>query len=122
MITGHWLTGPGQIVVDTEFLDDSGLSVGDTTTVDTGTTTVTVRIVGEYFNPDTQPDLWASASTLPGIATAENLSQWDIGLTPGTSLTAYIAGVNEALGSSSPWAATARPAGRPGSSSPSPAP
>ena len=105
MITGHWLAGPGQIVVDTEFLDDSGLAVGDTTVVDTGTTTVSVRIVGEFFNPSTQPDLWASASTLPGIATVENLGQWDIGLTSGTSLTAYIAGVNKALGSSSPWAA-----------------
>jgi putative ABC transport system permease protein len=106
MITGHWLTGPGQIVVDTEFLDYSGLSVGDTTMVDTGTTTVSVRIVGEFFNPSTQPDLWASASTLPGIATTENLGQWDVGLASGTSLTAYIAGVNKALGSSSPWAAT----------------
>ena len=60
MIAGHWLTGPGQIVVDTEFRNDSGLAVGDTTTVNTGTTTVTVQIVGEYFNPSRQPNLWAA--------------------------------------------------------------
>jgi putative ABC transport system permease protein len=105
MITGHWLTGPGQIVVDTEFLNDSGLAVGDSTTVNTGTTTVTARIVGEYFNPSRQPDLWASASTLPGTATLANVNQWNVGLKPGTSAGAYIASVNKALGNSSPWAA-----------------
>jgi len=105
MISGHWLTGPGQIVVDTEFLNDSGLAVGDTTTVNTGTTTVTARIVGQYFNPSRQPDLWASASTLPGTATLANLNEWNIGLKPGTSEGAYIASFNKALGNSSPWAA-----------------
>jgi putative ABC transport system permease protein len=105
MISGHWLTGPGQIVVDTEFLNDSGLAVGDTTTVNTGTTTVTAQIVGEYFNPSRHPDLWASASTLPGTATVANLGQWNIGLKPGTSAGAYIASFNTALGNSSPWAA-----------------
>jgi putative ABC transport system permease protein len=105
MITGHWLTGPGQIVVDTEFLSDSGLAVGDTTTVNTGTSTVTARIVGEYFNPSRQPNLWASTSTLPGTATLANLNEWNIGLKPGTSAGAYITSFNKALGNSSPWAA-----------------
>jgi putative ABC transport system permease protein len=105
MITGHWLTGPGQIVVDTEFLNDSDLTVGDTTTVNTGTSSVTVRIVGEYFNPSRQPNLWASASTLPGTATLANLNGWNIGVKPGTSASAYIASLNKALGNSSPWAA-----------------
>jgi putative ABC transport system permease protein len=105
MIAGHWLTGPGQIVVDTEFLNDSGLAVGDSTTVNTGTATVSVRIVGEYFNPSRQPNLWASASTLPGTATLANLNGWNIALKPGTSASAYIAGLNKALGNSSPWAA-----------------
>jgi putative ABC transport system permease protein len=105
MISGHWLTGPGQIVVDTEFLNDSGLAVGDTTTVNTGTSTVTARIVGEYFNPSRQPDLWASASTLPGTATLANLGQWNIGLKQRTAAGAYIASFNKALGNSSPWAA-----------------
>jgi len=105
MIAGHWLTGPGQIVVDTEFLTDSGLAVGDTTTINTGTSTVSVQIVGEYFNPSKQPNIWASASTLPGIDTVANLNEWNIGLKPGTSTSAYISSVNKALGNSSPWAA-----------------
>ncbi|HEY6788121.1 MAG TPA: ABC transporter permease, partial [Trebonia sp.] len=105
MITGHWLTGPGQIVVDTEFLKDSSLAVGDTTTVNTGTATVSAQIVGEYFNPSRQPNLWASAPTLPGTATLANLGQWNIGLKPGTSAGSYIASFNKVLGNSSPWAA-----------------
>jgi putative ABC transport system permease protein len=105
MISGHWLTGPGQIVVDTEFLNDSGLSVGDTTTINTGTTTATAQIVGQYFNPSRQPNLWASAATLPGTATLANLNEWNIGLTPGTSAAGYVAGFNKTLGNSSPWAA-----------------
>jgi putative ABC transport system permease protein len=120
MITGHWFTGPGQVVVNTEFLDESGLAVGDTTTVNdglvnggpanggtisSGAATTTVKIVGEYFDPSSQPDIYASARTLPGVVTVANLSQWNIGLKPGTSVGSYIAGVNKALGSSSPWAA-----------------
>ncbi|MGH3294664.1 MAG: FtsX-like permease family protein, partial [Trebonia sp.] len=108
MITGHWFTGPGQVVVNTEFLDQSGLAVGDTTTVNTGTATVTAKIVGEYFNPNNQPGIYASARTLPGVATLGNLWQWNVGLKPGTLANAYIAGVNKSLGSSSPWAAASQ--------------
>jgi putative ABC transport system permease protein len=122
MITGHWFSGPGQIVVNTEFLDESGLAVGDTTTVNTGTvnygdgtvnagTSVTVKIVGEYFDPSNQPQIYASAQTLPGVTTVENLQQWNIGLKPGTSVTSYIAEVNNALGNSSPWAAVSQQGG-----------
>jgi putative ABC transport system permease protein len=119
MITGHWISGPGQIVVNTEFLDESGLSVGDTTTVNTGSldlgsgtvnagASVDVKIVGELFDPSNQPGVYASAQTLPGVATAANLSQWNIGLDRGTAASSYIAGFNKALGRSSPWAAVSQ--------------
>jgi putative ABC transport system permease protein len=122
MITGHWLGGPGQVVVNTEFLDQSGLSVGDSTTVNTGTvnlgegtvnagTSVTVKIVGELFDPSSQPNVYASAQTLPGVATVANLGQWNIGLRQGTSVSSYIVGVNRVLGSSSPWAAVSQQGG-----------
>jgi putative ABC transport system permease protein len=105
MITGRWYSRGGEADVNTSFLSDSGLSVGDTTTVNTGTATVPVRIVGEIFDPGNQPRLYASTQTLPGVATAENLWQWNIGLKPGTSASGYIAAVNAALGHNSPWAA-----------------
>jgi len=122
MISGHWFSGPGQVVVNTEFLEASGLSVGDTTTVNTGTvnpgrgpvrpgTSVTVKIVGEYFNPSNNPDIYASTQTLPGLDSVASLSNWNIGLRQGTSVSSYISGFNRALGRSSPWAAVSSQGG-----------
>jgi putative ABC transport system permease protein len=105
MITGRWYAATGEVDVNTVFLTDSGLSVGDSTTVNTGTSTVTVKIVGEFFLPSRQPQVFGAAQTLPGLATPDNLWQWNIGLTPGTSAGSYIASVNSALGNASPWAA-----------------
>ena len=46
MISGHWYTGPGQAVVGTGFLTDTGKSVGDTVTIVSGSRQVPVKIVG----------------------------------------------------------------------------
>jgi putative ABC transport system permease protein len=106
IISGRWYNAPGEVDVNTAFLDQTGLAVGDTTTVNTGTARVTVRIVGEVFQPSRNPHLYGSTRTLPGLASTENLSQWDVGLRPGTSTSGYVQAVNRALGGSSPWAAT----------------
>jgi putative ABC transport system permease protein len=106
LIAGHWYDAPGEVDVNTSFLDESGLSVGDTTTVDTGTTQVTVRIVGEVFQPSRQPRLLGSTQTLPGLATGQNFWQVDVGLRPGSSAGAYIQAMNRKLGQNSPFAAT----------------
>jgi putative ABC transport system permease protein len=107
MIAGRWYDAPGEVDVNTAFLTQSGLAVGDTATVNTGTAQVTVRIVGEVFQPDREGDLYGSAQTLPGVATNVNLDQYDVGLRPGTAAAAYIQAVNARLGSGSPWQATA---------------
>jgi len=106
LIAGRWSDAPGDVEVNTSFLDASGLSIGDTTTVNTGTRQVTVRIVGEVFRPSQDPHIFGSTRTLPGIASGQNLEQWDVGLRPGTSVAAYDQAVNSALGSQNPWAAT----------------
>jgi putative ABC transport system permease protein len=106
VIAGHWYDAPGQVDVNTAFLNASGLAVGDTTTVDTGTAQVIVRIVGEVFHPSSDPAVYGSTQTLPGLAAPANVLQWDVGLRPGTSTSGYVRAVNNALGSSSPWAAT----------------
>jgi putative ABC transport system permease protein len=106
VIAGHWSDAPGQVDVNTSFLTASGLSVGDTATVDTGTAQVTVRIAGEVFYPDSTPTVFGSTQTLPGLAASGNLQQWDVALRPGTSTAGYIQAVNNALGGRSPWAAT----------------
>jgi putative ABC transport system permease protein len=106
VITGHWFDAPGQVDVNTAFLTASGLAVGDTTTIDTGTAQVTVRIVGEVFHPSSDPTLYGSTQTLPGLATPGNVLQWDVGLRPGTSTSEYVNAVDNALGANSPWGAT----------------
>ncbi len=105
LIAGHWYDGPGQVDVNTSFLDQSGLSVGDTATVNTGTAQATVRIVGEVFQPSSDPRLYGGAQTLPGVATAVNLQEYDVGLRPGTDATTYMAAVNSNLGSGGLWGA-----------------
>jgi putative ABC transport system permease protein len=102
LIAGHWYSAPGQVDVNTVFLTDSGLHVGDTMTVYTGNVTTgakpaTVRIAGEIFWPSSSPHVFASAQTLPGVAVADNFSQWNVGLKPGTSTAAYLQAANGAL-------------------------
>ena len=104
LIAGHWYDAPGEVDVNTTFLTDSGLAVGDTVSVypgdgDAGATPVTVRIAGEIFDPSSQPRLYAAAQTLPGTAVADNFWQWNVGLAPGTSAAAYSQALNARLGS-----------------------
>ena len=49
-----------------------------------------MRIAGEVFAPSREPSLYGSAQTLPGVATAQNFWQTDVGLRPGTSPAAYM--------------------------------
>jgi putative ABC transport system permease protein len=114
LISGHWYNAPGEVVVNTTFLTSTGLAVGDTASIYTGTVTagakpVTVRIVGEIFYPSNDPHVLTSAQTLPGTTVADNFWQWNVGLKPGTSATAYIQGLNARLGSNSFF--TAEPPG-----------
>ena len=106
IIAGRWYDAPGQVDVNTAFLNASGLAIGDTATVNTGTAQVTVRIVGEVFHPSRDPTVFGSTQTLPGLATPTNVLYWDVGLRPGTSTAGYVRAVNAVLGNDSPWAAT----------------
>ena len=54
MISGHWYKAPGQAVVPTGFLTDTGKSVGDTVTLTSGDKQIPARIVGEVFDPQRQ--------------------------------------------------------------------
>jgi putative ABC transport system permease protein len=111
IIAGHWYNAPGQVDVNTAFLNAGGLTIGDVAAVDTGTAQVTVHIVGEVFHPSSEPALFGSTQTLTGVGTVENLQQWDIGLRPGTSSAGYVQAVNNALGANSPWQATTQKEG-----------
>ncbi len=112
IIAGHWYDAPGEVDVNTAFLTQSGLAVGDTATVTIGTIPITVRIAGEVFHPSDEPTLYGSAPTLAGVATTANLREYYVGLRPGTSAAAYMQTVNAALGPRSPWEATGPDGGK----------
>ncbi len=97
MISGHWLTGSGQVEVSAQFLTLTGDSVGDTITIVTGARQVSARIVGEVFSG--QPQLIADWQTLAAAEPNVAPGQYDIGLRPGTSELAYIQGLGGRLGS-----------------------
>lgn len=108
IVTGRWYDAPGEVDVNTAFLTESGLAVGDTVTVDlvgARTTAVPVRIVGEVFEPSDNPWLFTGARTLPTIVTPGNLASYDVGLRAGTDIPAYTRAVDDALGGASPWRA-----------------
>jgi putative ABC transport system permease protein len=111
LVAGHWYDGPGQVEVNTKFLTDTGLAVGDTvqiypsSTAAPGVRAVTLRIVGEIFYPSSNPHVFAAASTLPGLAVADNFQQWNIGLKPGISATGYTQALNARLGPNGPFSA-----------------
>ena len=54
MISGHWITGAGQVVVSSRFLEKTGTKVGDTVHVTLRKHTETLRIVGEAFDTSGQ--------------------------------------------------------------------
>jgi len=110
VITGRWYDAPGEVDVNTSFLKDTGLAVGDTATVYTGNVSagakpVTVRIVGEVFMPSSQPRLLASGQTLPGTAVAANFFQWNVGLKPGVGAASYNQALNARLGANGAFTA-----------------
>ena len=105
LIAGRWYDGPGEVDVNTSFLDASGLAIGDNATVDTGTAQVAVRIVGEVFVPSHDPRLFGATSSLPGLAAGQNFWQADVGLRPGTSATAYTRALNAKFGANGTFSA-----------------
>ncbi len=101
MVSGRWYTGPGQVDVATGFLNATGKAVGDTVTISLGGSQLPVRIVGEVFDSSNRGmDMVTSTRTVAaaGPAQAEPY-QYDVGLRPGTSATAYAQALNSRLGS-----------------------
>jgi putative ABC transport system permease protein len=99
MISGRWYHAPGEVVVNTGFLTQTGKSVGDTLTITFGGQQITARIVGQVFDPKGrgQPVMITSWQTLGGSGAGLTEQQYDIGLRPGTDAGAYADALNHAL-------------------------
>ena len=103
-ISGHWFRRDGEVDVNTAFLNQTGLSVGDLVHLTVGGQAVTARIAGQVFDPygRDQPTLLASWQTLGGAAAGLAVTQYDIGLKPGVSAMAYASALGQSLPAQSP--------------------
>lgn len=97
MISGRWYHHPGEVDVNTAFLTQTGLSVGDKVTVTVNGKPVTVQIVGQVFHPNV-PSVFTSWQTLGGAAAGLTASSYDVGLRSGVSPQAYTLALGRDLG------------------------
>ena len=99
LIAGHWYSGADQADVNTAFLTDTGTKVGDSYTLSSGGSHLTIHIAGEIFEPGGgQPVIMASQSALAALDPGLSPDQYDVALTPGTGAQAYAAAVSAKLG------------------------
>lgn len=99
MISGHWYSAPGEVDVNTEFLTQIGLHVGDRLTLTVRGRPVAARIAGQVYDPN-GPSLYTSSQTLGGTAAGLRATRYAIELRPGTSPQAYLAALRRTLGPS----------------------
>ena len=97
LVSGHWYEGPGQVDVSTAFAADTGRATGDSVTLTVNGKLVPVRIAGEVFIPNPVPAVWVSWQTLGGPAAGLAVHQYDMDLTPGTSIQGYTDALHRAL-------------------------
>jgi putative ABC transport system permease protein len=96
MLRGHWYTGPGQADVPPDFLHETGTTIGDTVTIVFNGKQIPVRIAGEIFG--TGLVMITDSRTLASAGHPLALSQYDVGLRPGTSTAAYVRTLSTTLG------------------------
>ena len=76
--------------MNTAFLTQSGLAVGDSTTLRIGSAQVPVRIAGEVFQPSKDPRVYGEHADPAGRGERRQLRQVDVGLKPGVSRRPYV--------------------------------
>jgi len=81
----------------TAFAADTRRTTGDTVTLAVNGKPVTVRIAGEVFIPNPAPAVWLSRQTLGRQAALLAIHQYDIDLTPGTSIRGYTTALQRTL-------------------------
>jgi putative ABC transport system permease protein len=96
--SGHWYTGPGQVVVNTAYPATAHLTTGQAIHITVGGTTATATITGTVYAPgDAVGALLTSWQTLHGAAGLA-VSQYTVALRPGVKPPAYAAALGRKLG------------------------
>jgi len=89
VLQGHWFDGPGQVAVSARFLAERGLAVGDTLTLQRDGTRTQVRIVAELL-VSSSAVIFSNWATLAQIAPGTEPDSFEVQLTPGTDVSAYV--------------------------------
>jgi putative ABC transport system permease protein len=97
LISGHWYHASGEVDVNTQFLTQIGLHVGDRLTLTVRGRPVATRIAGQIYDPN-GPSLYTSWQTLGGNAAGLRATRYAIELRPGTRPQAYLAALDKTLG------------------------
>ena len=99
MISGHWYSGPGQVDVNTAFLDDTGTRVGEEYTLTSGGKHITVQIAGEVFDTaGGSPGMIGAISALSAVDPGLSPHLYQVELKPGTDVGSYVNTLQSALG------------------------
>jgi putative ABC transport system permease protein len=99
LVSGHWYSGPNEVLVPTGFLTQTGTSVGDTISLADGRKLLRVRIVGEIFDTHNHGlNVVTSMATLRKLHPRIAPDQFDVALRPGSSASAYANAVSRRLG------------------------
>jgi putative ABC transport system permease protein len=97
MISGSWFGGPGEAVVDTQFLKAADVRVGDTVTLTDHGRSAAVRIVGEVFDVESDVNVLTDKASLAGLGLDVAPSRFAVDLEPGADVPSYIRALNETL-------------------------
>ena len=105
LISGRWYagsrySGTAEADVNTLFLTDTGTTVGSAYPLVSDGHRVTVRIVGQVFDPGNNLQMYVSPSAMAALAPGTGPQQYEVALRPGTSGPAYTNAVSAALGDS----------------------
>jgi len=84
VISDHWYDAPGEVDVNTEFLTQIGLRVGDRFTLTVRGKPVPVQIAGQVYDPN-GPSLYTSWQTLGGTTAGIKATFYDIEGVRGTN-------------------------------------
>lgn len=89
VVNGHWPTGPDEVVAPSRFLNQRGLAVGDSITVEVDGERARLRIVG--ISVTNSPEvLFADWSVLERLAPDTRADSYQVQLEPGTDQRAYL--------------------------------
>ena len=102
LIAGRWFAGPGEAVAPTNVFTQSGLHLGDETTVSAGGRSIKVKLVGEILDTPRESDdnlvLRGSWADLAALDPSIRPDRWEVQPASGVAIEDYKSSLQEALG------------------------